>query len=80
MMSAVLPSCNHAANVSQGLFNAEYMYAGEAAPVTGVTFGSPVVGDTAWAANFDAKINARKLAFTGDLVVQVRVVQGVETT
>lgn len=37
-----------------------------------VTFGSPVVGDAAWAANFDAKINARKLAFKGDLVVQVR--------
>lgn len=46
--------------------------------MTVVTFGSPVVGDTAWAANFDAKINARKLAFKGDLVVQVRL-QGLET-
>lgn len=38
--------------------------------MTAVTFGSPAVGNTEWARNFDAKINARKLAFKGDLVVQ----------
>lgn len=41
------------------------------ASVTVVTFGSPAVGDEKWAENFDAKINARQLAYEGDGVAQV---------
>jgi hypothetical protein len=43
----------------------------KAAAVTVVTFGSPAVGNKQWAENFDAKINARQLAYAGDGVAQV---------
>lgn len=41
-------------------------------PVTVVTFGSPNPGDATWAAYFNAKINARNIAFEGDVVTKVR--------
>lgn len=57
------------ASFLQALFATEEYH--KAAPVTVVTFGSPAVGDKKWADNFDVKINARKLAFNGDLIAQV---------
>lgn len=43
----------------------------KAAPVTVVTFGSPNVGDSMWADNFNRKINARQISFEGDVVTKV---------
>jgi len=42
----------------------------KASPVTAVLFGSPSVADSAWAANFNRKINARNIAFQGDAVIR----------
>jgi hypothetical protein len=42
------------------------------APVTVVTFGSPNPGDATWANYFNKKVNARNIAFEGDLVAKVR--------
>lgn len=41
------------------------------ARVTVVSFGSPAVGDSTWADNFNKRINARNIYFLGDLLSQV---------
>jgi hypothetical protein len=41
------------------------------AAVTVVTFGSQNVGDREWAGHFSKKINARNIAFQGDLFTEV---------
>lgn len=39
--------------------------------VTAVLFASPNVGDAAFSADFNSRINARNIAFTADIVPQV---------